>query len=208
MPLHLIAGSQGTAAADDAITQARSLGMIAGSAVYYDMEHYPTTSTPCRTAVLTFLSGWTSEIHRLGYVAGVYAQLYSGAADLARVYGSASYARPDALWIARYDGSPSLTGWTGIPDSYWSYRQRAKQYRGGHDETYGGVTLNIDNDQVNAPAATVAYTYKVTGAAALNARTGPAISYPVVKTYARGSALPISCQAPGQKVGTTSIGTS
>jgi uncharacterized protein YraI len=200
-----IALSQGTAAADDAVTQAKSLGMIGGSAIYYDMENYPTTSTACRTAVLTFLSGWTGEIHRLGYVAGVYAQLYSGAADLARVYASASYARPDALWVARYDANPSLTGWAGIPDSYWSVHQRAKQYRGGHNETYGGVTLNIDNDQVNTPVATVAHTYNVTGTATVNARSGPATWYPVVTTYTRGSALPVSCQAPGQKVGTTSI---
>jgi uncharacterized protein YraI len=200
-----IAGSQGTTAADAAVTHAKSLGMIGGSAIYYDMENYPITSAACRTAVLTFLSGWTSEIHRLGYVAGVYAQLYSGAADLARVYGSTSYARPDAVWVARYDGNPSLTGWTGISDSYWSVHQRAKQYRGGHNETYGGVTLNIDNDQVNAPVATVAYTYMVTGAATVNARSGPASSYPVITTYASGSAVPVSCQAPGQKVRTTSI---
>lgn len=199
------ASSQGVAAAGDAVASGKGLGMLAGSTIYNDMEAYPTGNTACRAAVLNFLSGWTSELHRRGYVAGVYAQLYSGAADLSGVFGSASYARPDALWIARYDGSPSLTGWAGIPDSYWAQIQRGKQYRAGHDETYAGVTLNIDSDQLNAPVASVAYAYKVTSSSALNARSGPATSYPVTGSYARGAALAVSCQAPGQKVGTTGI---
>ena len=199
------AGSEGTAAATDAAASASALGMLAGSAIYYDMEYYPPGNASCRTAVLAFLSGWTSQIHRLGYLAGVYAQLYSGAADLASVYKSASYARPDALWVARYDLDPGLSGWAGIPDSDWTQHQRAKQYRGSHDETYGRVRLTIDNDQFNAPVATVGYGYQVAGAATVNARSGPARSYPLVRSYARGAALTLSCQAPGQKIGSTSV---
>jgi len=200
-----VARSQGVAAADDAVASASSLGMLGGSAIYNDMEAYPTGDTACRAAVLSFLSGWTRELHRRGYVAGAYAQLYSGAADLASAYGSASRARPDALWIARYDANPSLTGWAGIPDSYWAQIQRGKQYRGGHNETYGGVKLNIDSDQFNAPVATVAYTYQVTSGSALSARSGPATSYPVTGSYASGATLVVSCQASGQKVATTRI---
>jgi len=199
------AASQGTAAADDADASARALGLASGSAIYNDMEAYPTGNASCRASVLAFLSGWTSELHARGYVAGEYAQLYSGADDLAKVYTSTAYARPDALWIARYDLSPSLTGWAGIADSYWSQHQRAKQYRGGHDETYGGVTLNIDNDQVNAPVATVGYQYQVTGISAVRARTAPASSAPVAGILSLGSALAVSCQAPGTKVGTSSL---
>ncbi len=198
------AGAQGTAAADDAVTSARALGLLSGSAIYNDMETYATGNASCRTAVLRYLSAWTSEIHRLGYIAGIYAQLASGAHDLAGVYASASYARPDALWIARYDGSTSLTGWAGVPDTTWTTHQRAKQYSNSHNETYGGVTLSIDNDQVNAPVATVAYSYSVTSSTALNGRTGPATTYPVVKTHDPGSTLTIACQAPGTKTGTTS----
>jgi hypothetical protein len=199
------ASQQGASAADDAVTQATALGMISGSAVYYDMENYPTGNASCRTAVLRFLSGWTAEIHRQGYIAGVYAQLYSGAADLTGAYLSSSYARPDALWIARYDLNPALTGWTAIPDSDWSAQQRAKQYRGGHNETYGAVTVNIDNDQFNAPVATVAYAYQVSGAGVVRARSGPARSYQVLATHPDGSTLAVSCQAPGQRVGSTSL---
>jgi len=197
--------SQGTAAAQEAIAAAKSLGMLSGSALYNDIEYYTQTDSACRTAVLTYVSAWTKELHRVGYVSGVYMNLVLGAKQLADVYTSTAYARPDALWIARYDGVDSLKGWTGIADSKWAVHQRAKQYRGGHDETYGGVTVNIDNDWLDAPVATVAYPYKVTGTTALNARTGPSTSYPVAATYAPGSSLAVVCQAPGSKVGTTAV---
>ena len=123
-----VAASEGTWAADNAADQVMALGMIKGSAIYYDMEAYPTGNAACRDAVLSFLSAWTSELHRLGYVAGVYENLNLGARDLAGVYDSASYARPDALWIARYDQDKALTGWAGIGDGRWAVHQRAKQF--------------------------------------------------------------------------------
>jgi uncharacterized protein YraI len=199
------AASEGVAAADDAAAKATALGMRAGSAFYNDIENYSRTDPICRTAVLTYLSAWTKELHRLGYVSGVYANLSSGALDLSDTYTSTVYARPDALWIARYDGNSSLSGWSGISDSKWSVRQRAKQFRGDHLETYGGVTINIDTDNVNAPTATVAYGYTVTGTSLLNARSGPSTSYPVVGTYALGSTVSVVCQAPGSTVGTTNV---
>lgn len=95
------AAAQGRSSADDASTQVKADGMFKGSAIYYDMEQYATTNSACRTTVLTFLSAWTKELHRLGYVSGVYENLNLGARDLAGVYNSTKYARPDALWIAR-----------------------------------------------------------------------------------------------------------
>jgi uncharacterized protein YraI len=199
------AAAQGTASAGDAVTKAKALGIRPGRAIYDDMEHYDATNTTCRSAVLRYLSSWTKELHRQGYVSGIYAHLNSGAKHLSETYTSTSYARPDALWIARWDGSSSLTGWSGIPNSQWAVHQRAKQYRGDHNETYGGVTLNIDNDRFDAPVATVSYAYKVTSSTSLNARTGPSTSYPIVKAYPSGSTVRVVCQAPGSKVGTTSV---
>ncbi|MGW7380850.1 glycoside hydrolase domain-containing protein [Streptomyces sp. NPDC054794] len=199
------ARSQGTAAATEAIAAAKALGMLPGSALYNDIEHYTQTDATCRTAVLTYTSAWTKELHRLGYVSGVYMNLNLGARQLADAYTSTAYARPDALWIARYDSVDSLKGWAGIADAKWAVHQRAKQFRGGHDETYGSVTLNIDTDRLDAPVATVAYPYKVTSTTPLNARTGPATSYPVTAAYAPGSTLKVVCQTPGTKVGTTSV---
>ncbi|MFF3561154.1 glycoside hydrolase domain-containing protein [Streptomyces sp. NPDC002574] len=199
------ARTQGTAAAGDAVAAAKALGMRPGSAFYNDIENYAQADVGCRTAVLSYVSGWTKELHRLGYLSGVYMNLNLGAQQLSDAFTSASYARPDALWIARYDGTDTLKGWAGVADGKWSVHQRAKQYRGSHDETYGGVTVNIDNDRLDAPVATVAYTYTVTSPGALNARSGPSSSYPLVRTHASGSALQVVCQTPGPKVGSTTV---
>jgi uncharacterized protein YraI len=198
-----LAASQGAASATDAAGKAAALGLRPGSAIYGDMEHYDATDTACRSAVLSYLSGWTRELHRRGYVSGVYAHLNSGAQHLSQTYTSTSYARPDALWIARWDLSSALTGWPGIPDTKWAVHQRGKQFRGDHDETYGGVTLNIDTDRFDAPVATVAQTYQVTTRTA--GRTGPSWSYSVVTTYASGTAVTVVCQTFGQKIGTTAV---
>jgi uncharacterized protein YraI len=200
------ATSEGTWAAGNAAQQATALGMTAGSAIYYDMEHYTTTDTSCRTAVLTFLSAWTRQLHKLGYVSGVYENLNMGARDLAGAYNSASYARPDALWIARYDQNPALTGWAGISGSLWAAHQRAKQYRADFTATYGGVTMSIDADNLDAPVATTAFGYHVTaGSKPATARTGPGGSYPPVATYPAGADVTVVCQAPGATYGTTRV---
>jgi hypothetical protein len=202
---HGQAYNQGVATAADAVSRARPLAMLSGSAIYLDIENYTTTDVTCRTDVLAFISGYTRELHRRGYLAGVYANLNFGAKPLSDVYRSTSYARPDVLWIARWDGSTALTGWAGIPDAQWAMHQRAKQFHGDHTETYGGVTINIDSNRVNAPVATVAQYYTVSSATALTARRGPSSSAAAVKSYAPGSLLPVVCQTPGSKVGTSTM---
>ena len=61
------------------------LGFNLANVVYNDMEAYAAGNASCRNAVLTFLSTWTSELHRHGYAAGVYENLNLGARDLASV---------------------------------------------------------------------------------------------------------------------------
>ena len=36
-----------------------------------------------------------------------------------------------------------------IPSTAWANHQRIHQFRGGHDETWGGTTINIDSDYVD-----------------------------------------------------------
>jgi len=199
------AATLGTADAADAVLRAQALSMLAGSAIYGDMENYSSTDTACRTAVLTYVSSWTKELHRQGYLAGMYANLSSGAKHISDAYASTAYARPDALWIARWDNSSALTGWSGIPDLRWSNHQRGKQYRGDHDETYGGVRINIDSDSFDAPVATVSYAYQITSSADLNGRRGPKTSTPIVRTYGPGTTVTVVCQTKGSTVGTTSV---
>jgi archaellum component FlaF (FlaF/FlaG flagellin family) len=201
----ITAATLGTADAADAVLQAQALGFLPGSAIYGDVEHYAATDPVCRTAVLTYVSAWTKELHRLGYLAGIYANLSSGAKHLSEAYVSTAYARPDALWMARWDGIPTLTGWAGIPDVQWSNHQRGKQYGGDHAETYGGVKINIDSDRFDAPVATVGYAYQVTSSANLNGRSGPKTSTPIVQAYAPGATVDVVCQTAGTKIGTTSV---
>jgi uncharacterized protein YraI len=195
----------GTADGTDAVGRAAALGLLPGSALYADVEHYDRTISSCRTAVRRYVSAWTKALHQAGYLAGVYVHQDSGLRDLSASYNSTSYARPDAVWMARWDGNPALTGWPTAPNSQWAYWQRAKQYRGDHNETWGGVTINIDSDSLQGPVATVARSYQVTSGGTLNARSGPATSYPVVRAHPSGSSLSVVCQTTGQRVGTTPV---
>jgi len=200
------AATQGTSQAADAIAKARALGILPGSGIYSDMEHYNATDATCRATVLRYLSSWTKEMHRQGYVSGVYAHQDSGARHLAEVYNSTAYARPDAVWIARWDlnsAVSTLTNWPLISNRYWLIGQRAKQYRGDHLETYAGVTLNIDNDRFDAPVASVAYAYTVR--VAVLSRTGPGTNYPATATLAANSGVRVVCQTYGTKIGTTIV---
>jgi uncharacterized protein YraI len=199
------ATAYGTADANDAAAQATALGLRAGSALYADVEHYDRTNTYCIISVRRYVSAWTKTLHAKGYLAGVYVHQDSGLRDLSGVYSLTKYARPDAVWMARWDGNPSLSGWPTAPNSQWANHQRAKQYRGDHNETWGGVTINIDSDSLDAPVATVALPYQVTSATSLSARSGPSSSYPVVATYAPGTTLSLTCQIWGERVGTTPV---
>jgi hypothetical protein len=151
------AAAQGTAAANDAVAQAQALGLGAGSTVFYDMEAYRTDDAACRTGVLKFIGAWNARLHDLGYLGGFYGSLASSVADQVAVYTSTAYVRPDYLWFARYDNVATVSN-PAIPSTYWTPHRRLKQYVGGHDETWGGVTINIDNDYLDvAPIPRTAF---------------------------------------------------
>lgn len=140
------ATAQGVAAAEDAVEAANAVAMGPGSPIYFDMESYSRTSF-ATAATLAFLEAWTKELHSLGYVSGVYSSSSSGIADLADQVGS-GYELPDQLWIANWNGAENTSD-PVVPGSAWSQHQRVHQYQGGHNESYGGVTINIDNDYVD-----------------------------------------------------------
>ncbi|MCW3842648.1 DUF1906 domain-containing protein [Micromonospora yasonensis] len=142
------AATQGRAQAEDAVAQATALGLARESVLIFDMEAYRTGDAACRTAVLAFLSAWTARLHDLGYLSGFYSSLASGVADQVTAYATPGYVPPDYLDFARWDGVVTVSD-PAIPGAYWSPRRRMKQYRGGHDETWGGVTINIDNDYLD-----------------------------------------------------------
>ncbi|MFW6090885.1 MAG: glycoside hydrolase domain-containing protein [Actinomycetota bacterium] len=198
------AAELGASDAEDAVARADELGLLQGSALYANIEDYDRTPA-CGEAVRRYVSAWTTTLHDAGYLAGVYVHFDSGLRDLSAGHDSTTYARPDAVWMADWDRKRSLRSWPTAPDRYWAVWQRAKQYRGDHDETWDDVTINIDSNIVRAPLGTVARAYTVTSSASLEARTGPSTSYPVVRDHAPGSGVAVVCQTRGQKVGATPV---
>lgn len=139
------AAAQGTEAAEDAVEEAAAVGMGQGSPIYFDMEAYTRTSS-ATAATLSFLSAWTEQLHALGYVSGAYSSSSSGIADLGRAIGG-DYVLPDDVWTANWNGAQNGLD-PYLPSTAWATHDRIHQYRGGHNETYGLMTINIDSDYV------------------------------------------------------------
>jgi hypothetical protein len=140
------ATAQGVAAAVDAVEEAAAVAMGPGSPLFFDMESYSQTSS-ASAATLAFLEAWTEKLHALGYLSGVYSSSASGIEDLAGQIGS-GYVLPDDIWIANWNGQQN-TADSVVPASAWTPHRRIHQYQGGHNETYGGITINIDNNYVD-----------------------------------------------------------
>jgi hypothetical protein len=144
------ASAQGTAAAIDAVADAQGIGIPAGNPIYNDMEGYSRTATNT-SAVLAFLSAWTAQLHAEGYLSGVYSSSGSGITDLVAQYGT-TFVEPDDVWFAEWNNQQTVSS-SYIPATDWPNNQRLHQYHGGHNEKYGGVTINIDNDFLDGATA-------------------------------------------------------
>jgi glycoside hydrolase-like protein len=142
---------EGRSAAKDAIRLARQLGIRhTGSPIYYDMEAYNGNRGTCRRQVLSFLDGWTRELHKHHYGSGVYSSASAAAEDLgrtSRVYGH-KIAKPRTMWFGLWDGRANLNGGPYLRKAWWSGAHRIKQYLGGHQRKINGAKLNIDSDKV------------------------------------------------------------
>lgn len=143
------ARAQGIAEASKAVKAAQALGIVPGSTLWYDLEAFDTTQTACRESALRFLGGWTDRLHALDYVSGFYSSAGSGIKmlDDVRANRPGLITLPDQLWVARWDGAAnSSVERTYLRTDGWTPRKRVKQYQGGHDETWGGVRINIDRN--------------------------------------------------------------
>ncbi|MCY7376466.1 MAG: DUF1906 domain-containing protein [Pyrinomonadaceae bacterium] len=150
-----VAETQGRGEADIAITDANNLGLTQGTVLYYDMERYDeTVNTPgCRLSVNAFLKGWTDRLHEQGYISGVYGSPFNANGDWINIPAAS---RMDAVWLARWNNIMSVWGVAPLPDNYWTNHQRIHQWLGPRNETWGGVTFNIDNNISDAPVAGLA----------------------------------------------------
>jgi hypothetical protein len=141
--------SQGTAAARDAVQQAERLGFGPRTPLYYDMEAYASGDSG---AALRFLSAWTIELHRLGYQSGVYSSSDSAIIDLSRQYRSRAYAMPDVVYDALWNGSRDTSDRVYRPGQ-WTGGRRLHQFSGDVIQTFGGYTMEIDQDYLDVTLA-------------------------------------------------------
>ncbi|MEU7603460.1 DUF1906 domain-containing protein [Streptomyces sp. NPDC041003] len=150
------ANGQGKEAAEGAVDAARSLGMAEGTVLYNDLENYTDRAT-WDAPVVAYLTAWTQRLHELGFRSAAYVSVSSGVKALSAHHHQAPQAMPDVLWAARWNLSASVADADmGLPagTALWAGPRRAHQFRGDHDATYGGVTINIDRNWVDVdPAA-------------------------------------------------------
>jgi len=204
------ARNQGKAEATKAVNTAKGLGIVSGSTIFYDLEAFNTGTGSCRGSALWFLSSWTRQLHNLGYASGYYSSAASGMKmmDDQRVKSNNPITLPDQIWVADWNGKANTSS-SYIRSDGWQPYSRLKQYQGGHRETHGGVTINIDRNYLklrtpkipgsSAPAPTTTAP-KYTGASTSDARCTPSSitrrDYPAVSStvIARSSYMvPLQC---------------
>lgn len=123
-----------------------------GSIVYYDMEYYDTNNVQCHEAVKSFIAGWTAQLHLRGQLSGVY-----GVGATLSAFANQPEP-PDAIWAANWIRTyfdPEATVWDvlRLSNDLWINHQRLRQYTGGHIETWGSTSLNIDADVLDGIVA-------------------------------------------------------
>lgn len=153
------AKAQGKLEAERAVTAAKSLGIVPGSTLWYDLEAFDIANTHCRESAIRFVHAWTVRLHELGYVSGYYSSAGSGIKmiDDARVNHPGVFTLPDYLWVARWDGVANTTTESRyLRTDGWQPHRRVKQYQGGHNETWGGVTINIDRNYLDVGRGSIA----------------------------------------------------
>ena len=154
-----ISYAQGMDEADAAINSANRLGFSSTAPIYFDMEHFnpikPNGSrdTACIQAVNAFLSGWDYELTTRGHLSGVYASAsnYPLLDSAATVAPSAAWIAGGNSWTTKYNSQCTVYGNKYLSDNAWDADQRIYQYTGGHKETYGQQSWNIDSDCADAP---------------------------------------------------------
>jgi hypothetical protein len=144
--------SQGQAEARSARSKLINLGITnsaQGTPVTYDLEAFNASACNALAAAKAFVRGWVDQLHVApAQKAGVY-----GSTCASELQSYAAVHPPDFIWGADYDGNPHTSVMSCVSSSSWTNHQRLKQYRGGHDETWGGVRMNIDSDCTNGPVA-------------------------------------------------------
>ncbi len=156
---YVAARKQARKEAITAVAAAKKLGIDPGSTLWYDLEGWVLDKNKvCDRSAMWFLHAWTNHIHKRGYVSGVYSSVGSGIKilDRARINQPDKWTLPDRIWLARWDGLANLVSPEYFSNYGWMPHARVKQYLGGHNETWGGVTINIDSNFMSLGKGTTA----------------------------------------------------
>jgi hypothetical protein len=146
--------AQGKAEARAARSKLIGLGIsnqASGTPVTFDLEAFNASACNAGAAAVSFVRGWVDQLHVApAQSAGVY-----GSTCASQLQSYAAVHPPDYIWGADYDGNEHTSVMSCVSSGIWTHNQRLKQLRGGHNETWGHVTLNIDTDCSNGPVAPV-----------------------------------------------------
>jgi hypothetical protein len=152
------ARAQGRTEASSTVRAARALGIAARSTLWYDLEAFNVSADRCRESAVAFLTGWTKRLHALHYVSGVYSSAASGITMLDDLVGRpGAHTVPDRVWIADWNGKADVSS-AYVRPTTWMPHRRVHQYLGGHLETHGGVTINVDSNFMSLGRGSVAPT--------------------------------------------------
>lgn len=136
--------AQAIASANDAVAQASALGIGKGAVLCYDMEGGEYTAAQQATAE-AFLSAWTQQLHNLGYRSGLYGEeVRDLGAEGVVVTDWGKMTSPDVIDVANPNGQADDDPGAD-PGSHW-LGNRIHQFVADASTTYGGVTINIDED--------------------------------------------------------------
>ena len=107
-----------------------------------------------------------------------------------------AFTLPDLIWIARWDGVAN-TSTSYIREDGWRPGGRVKQYMGGHDETWGGVTSTSTATTSTSAAAGRAAGEALRRRPASTSRSYPALHPPAATTAAAGQGEGAAVPAQG-----------
>ncbi|QGZ49996.1 MULTISPECIES: DUF1906 domain-containing protein [Streptomyces] len=155
VPIGSAPWEQGTKEAGEAVRAARALGIAASSPLYLDMEAYRITDLRCAATTLLFVRAWNREVRRLGYLPGFYSSADTGVRHMEQARKAGVKDLPSVMWFARWQGAPALYAESVLHPLAWRERSRIHQYAGNVRESYGGQSMLIDRNAVDAPVAHV-----------------------------------------------------
>ena len=149
-----IAQAQGVVAADDAADKAQALGISGPAPIYFDMEFYdrntPGCSPRCSSSSPDGSPACTSGASPPASTA---AWRRASSTSSARSSSGSQWSTQCGSPPGPTPPNPNIYGFPQLGDQYWALHQRIHQYIGGHDETWGGVTMNIDTNVIDGPLA-------------------------------------------------------